>query len=239
LKIPVRPKHGTFYDGTAALNNLVVDGASQGPKSHTDLDKGVHFALNANTHKSVKVKNLTLAPEPPPPSHSYDTSDTFLVSGLSVDKYLNASGELVECALRQASRTTPKYQVDKSIDGSPLSLYGTNYAKGIGVQASSAIFFDLSRQYKTFSTIVGVDDSAGTNASVVFTVFVDGVLKFHSGVMTKSTAPKVVNADVSNAQKLLLRMSGAWDHADTRGSFDVRDDKGDWASAKVAGKAIR
>ena len=240
--------NGTMQDRATTLKirylkpgtyDLVVDGASLGAKSHPELEQGIDFTLKANTHKSVAVKNLTLAPVPPPRLYSYDSSETYLTSGLRVDQYLNASGEMVECALRQTSRTMPKYLVDKSIDGTPISLNGTGYSKGIGVQASSAIFFDLNRQYKTFSATVGIDDAAGTNASVVFTVFVDGVLAFHSGVMTKSSAPKTVSVGVTNAQKLLLRVSSAWDHADTRGAFDVRDDKGDWADAKLTGRAIR
>jgi hypothetical protein len=70
-----------------------------------------------------------------------------------------------------------------------------------------------------------VDDEVGSNGSVVFQVFVDGVKEFGSGVMTGTTPAKHVDVAVTGAQELRLVVTDA-------GDFRYYD-HADWALARV------
>lgn len=67
-------------------------------------------------------------------------------------------------------------RMDRSIQGSPLSIAGLKYARGIGVHAISEIDYELKPEYRRFVAVVGVDDEMKDypQASVVFEVWVDG-----------------------------------------------------------------
>jgi len=71
---------------------------------------------------------------------------------------------------------------DQAGDGGPIMIKGVTYAKGLGVHSYSEITFNLNGQYKSFLSDIGLDDEK-TGGSVTFQVWVDGVLKFDSGLM--------------------------------------------------------
>jgi len=67
-------------------------------------------------------------------------------------------------------------QVDRSIQGTPLLIAGTKYARGVGVHALSEIDYALKPGHRRFVAIAGVDDEMKDypQASVVFEVWLDG-----------------------------------------------------------------
>ena len=81
-------------------------------------------------------------------------------------------------------------QKDKSIEENPI-LTDENgneveYEKGIGTHSTSTIVYDLTdKDYSYFTSYVGVDREMknSTAASLEFKVYVDGVLKYESGLM--------------------------------------------------------
>ncbi|WP_420595251.1 NPCBM/NEW2 domain-containing protein [Deinococcus sp.] len=108
-------------------------------------------------------------------------------------------------------------------DGLPLTLNGVVYAKGFGVHAESKLRYSLlntkSATCNTFSASVGVDDEVGSQGSAVFQVFVDGVKKYDSGIMTGSSATKNLSVSIAGARTLALKVTDAgdgkaYDHAD-------------------------
>ncbi|MDI6100323.1 glycoside hydrolase family 2 TIM barrel-domain containing protein [Actinoplanes sp. NEAU-A12] len=111
-------------------------------------------------------------------------------------------------------------------DGRPLTLGGVAYDKGIGVHAVSAVTVDLTgRGCTTFRADTGVDDEMGNSGSVVFEVWVDGVLKASSGRLTGSADARPIEADVTGGSRLELRVTDAGD--------GVGADHGDWAAARL------
>jgi len=109
-------------------------------------------------------------------------------------------------------------------DGVTITLNGTTYAKGIGAHAASDIRY-VATGCSVFTSDVGVDDEVGANGSVVFQVWVDGVQKYDSGVMTGATATKTASVTLSGNTELRLVITdggdgNAYDHAD-------------WASARI------
>ena len=59
-------------------------------------------------------------------------------------------------------------------DGTPISLFGTPYAKGLGMAAPAAVIYRLNKKCTGFSATVGIDDSTNGQGSVVFQVWAQG-----------------------------------------------------------------
>jgi hypothetical protein len=110
-------------------------------------------------------------------------------------------------------------------DGLTLTLNGTTFAKGLGAHAFSDVQYALGGSCSTFNATVGVDDEVGTLGSVVFQVFVDGVLRFDSGTMTGTTASRLVSVSLAGATQLRLVV--------TDGGDGPNYDHADWADARV------
>jgi len=123
-------------------------------------------------------------------------------------------------------RQLPQLGLDKSIDGNPIRMQGTEYAKGLGTHANSELVFNLSgRAYDYFRSWVGPDDEArnpdpdnAMEPSVVFEVYTNGELAFRSGTLTAGAVAHV-NVPILGVQKLKLVVRDAgngtgYDHAD-------------------------
>lgn len=110
-------------------------------------------------------------------------------------------------------------------DGKTIILNGTTYAKGLGVHAASDVQYNLAGKYSTFMSDIGVDDEVGTNGSVIFQVFADGVKLYDSGTMTGSTPTKQVNVDITGKNTLQLVVTDAGN--------GINSDHADWANARI------
>ena len=117
-------------------------------------------------------------------------------------------------------------QKDKSIEENPIRLTDENgneveYEKGIGTHSTSTIVYDLTdKDYSYFTSYVGVDREMynSTAASLEFKVYVDGELKYESGLMKSTDAQKYIELDINGAKELKLvatdgRDGNAADHA--------------------------
>lgn len=131
-------------------------------------------------------------------------------------------------------------QKDKSIDGNPLRLNGVTYAKGIGTHANSEIIYDLGKVFDRFTSDVGVDDEKTAYSTIIFSVYVDGVKVFDSGIMNPASATQKVDVPITGAELLRLLVNDAGDgnnsdHADWAGAL-VRRDTASSAIAATAGE---
>ncbi|MFJ4964041.1 sulfatase-like hydrolase/transferase [Streptomyces sp. NPDC088729] len=105
-------------------------------------------------------------------------------------------------------------------DGSPISLSGTVYAKGLGVHARSDVLFHLGGRAKRLTAHVGIDDFSARQSdagAVRARVLGDGVPLFDSGTLTAAGGPKRVDVDVTGVFALRLLVedangNGAYDH---------------------------
>lgn len=114
---------------------------------------------------------------------------------------------------------------DENVNGGSLSVDGVPYAKGLGTNSVSTIVYDIPAGCTTFSSDVGVDDSAGGKGSVTFSVLVDGTQVASTGVMRGGQPAQTLSANVAGAQKLTLDVGDA---SDGNGH-----DNGDWANAQL------
>lgn len=111
-------------------------------------------------------------------------------------------------------------------DGRTITVAGKTYAKGLGTHAGSETRYSLGGKYSTFTSDIGLDDEVGNNGSVVFQVYVDGVLKYNSGTVRGADALKSLSVSVAGANELKLIVTNNGDG----GTFDHAD----WAGAKLA-----
>lgn len=127
-----------------------------------------------------------------------------------------------------------KANKNHSVDGHPLMIAGKRYDVGVGTHASSSLFVDLGGQATQFTTEVGIDDETEKKGSAEFQVWVDGQLKWRSGVMRGGDPAKKADVDLRGGKQLWLYVDPAdngidYDHADwvnasitTNGGFFVR-----------------
>ena len=201
-----------------------LDGSDLGQKTHQQLAEGLELHMPANSIRRLQVHLLRPGPQVAPRTEVYDSSVTWL------------SDLAPFAAQRGTGFPEPIYRMDRSFDSTPLGLGGKTFTKGLGCTANTVLLYELNGEYDRFQATVGVDDSvAGRTSpspSVLFTVFVDGLLRFESGPMFTNTPPKDVNVDVRHARMLMLLMSCNWDD-----NGRSENDHGDWASARLTGRA--
>ncbi|MFB7657877.1 MULTISPECIES: glycoside hydrolase family 2 TIM barrel-domain containing protein [unclassified Streptomyces] len=110
-------------------------------------------------------------------------------------------------------------------DGGPLTIGGVIYPKGLGVHADSTVEAYLGGKCTRFTADVGLDDETGTSGSVLFQVLADGKTLYTSPKITNDLDAVAVDADVSGAERLTLRVTDAGDGNSL--------DHADWAEATV------
>ncbi|KUN22841.1 alpha-galactosidase [Streptomyces corchorusii] len=110
-------------------------------------------------------------------------------------------------------------------DGSPLTIGGTVYAKGLGVHALSDISFYTGGACEKVTAEVGVDDEKGTKGTVAFEIWADGTKAASTGVLTNAMPAQPLTADVTGAQVVRLVV--------TDGGDGVDSDHADWADARL------
>lgn len=130
--------------------------------------------------------------------------------------------------------TAPTFSFRKDLaagpEPRPISIGGQAYAKGLGVHSFSELTFNLNGEYRHFSALAGLDDSAEGKGSVVFVVLLDGKEAFRSPLVSGrhwggDPAPRSIRLDLKGAKRMTLRVECGPDD-------DVRD-RAAWADAKL------
>jgi len=110
-------------------------------------------------------------------------------------------------------------------DGSPITLGGVVYAKGLGVHAESEVAYYTGKACEKVTADVGVDDEKGANGTVAFEIWADGTKVASTGVLTNAMPAQPVTADVTGAQVVRLVV--------TDGGDGIDSDHADWADAQL------
>ena len=118
-------------------------------------------------------------------------------------------------------------ELDRSVQGQPLTIGERTFARGLGTHANSRIVYDLGGHCTHFTAWVGVDaEMAGyTQSSVDFQVFGDDQKLFDSGVMRLKSPAQQVSVDLQGVKELTLVVTDAGD--------GITCDHADWADATV------
>ncbi|MCB5163972.1 NPCBM/NEW2 domain-containing protein [Streptomyces bambusae] len=115
---------------------------------------------------------------------------------------------------------------DRSVDGNPIRLNGTAYAKGLGTHANGSITYHLNGGYTRFRSDIGVDDEVTANATVKFEVWGDGTKLYTSPTTLTPTSPtQTIDIDVTGINRLELKVTDTGD--------GINSDHADWAGARL------
>ena len=115
-------------------------------------------------------------------------------------------------------------QVDKSVEGKPLSIGGRSFTYGVGSHAASALRAELDQGTERFTAWGGVDDETEGRGSLAFQIYGDGELLFDSGLMRAGDAAQRVDVPLADVTHLVL--------ATTSGDDGIDHDHADWAEAE-------
>jgi alpha-galactosidase len=123
----------------------------------------------------------------------------------------------------RARQAAPRY--DSNFEGRPMVIGGTTYPRGLGFQGRGLAMFKLNGKAHRFRAVIGVDDASPADDSCRFKVRnLDPIgptsLLYDSGAMTRATAPKTVDLDVTGIDCLILEC-------------DSKKALGNWADAQV------
>lgn len=110
-------------------------------------------------------------------------------------------------------------QVNRSVLGTPLTVQGVVYERGIGTHSISRMLLDLGGEAVSVSGMVGADDKNLFAQKLQFKVVGDKKELWRSGVMRRGDAPKEFDIDLSGVEKVLLLVEECgdgimYDHAD-------------------------
>jgi len=114
---------------------------------------------------------------------------------------------------------------NKSVEGKGLSIAGIKFKRGIGTHAISTFLLRLDGKGKRFMASAGVDDEAGSHASIEFYVLGDKKVLWQSGVMKKGDSPRKADIDIKDIVLLGLLVTDAGDGIDY--------DHADWCEARL------
>ncbi|WP_434362314.1 NPCBM/NEW2 domain-containing protein [Parasalinivibrio latis] len=111
-------------------------------------------------------------------------------------------------------------------DGSQIRIANVGYEKGLGTHSVSSITYNIDGlSFRYFEAVIGIDDSAGNQGSVVFNVVVDGTRLYRSQVLRGTHQGVPISVPLSSdSRQVVLEVENAQDG----GGFDHAD----WANAR-------
>ena len=111
-------------------------------------------------------------------------------------------------------------------DARKILMGDQTYDRGLGVHANGEVVVDLAGEFAVFEAEVGLQKQDGkSKGSVAFQVVVDDEVKFDSGLMRETDAPKKVRVAVNDADELRLVV--------TDGGDGINSDVANWANARL------
>jgi hypothetical protein len=116
-----------------------------------------------------------------------------------------------------------KLQKNQSVWEKPMTIGSRHYRRGLGTHADSRIVYDLGGRYRQFQSWVGADGAS--HATITFEVWADGKKQWESGLMTRESAAKQVDLDVTGVKTLELVVG--------HGPDGITSDHANWADAKL------
>lgn len=146
-------------------------------------------------------------PAYPTPVYLSELTPTLAVNGLGPFERDRSNGE------------------SRARDGGVLAIEGVRYGRGLGVHARSELQYSVAGRYQTFHADLGIDDEVTLHGSVIFRVLADGVAKYTSPLITRTSAAVPVSVDITGAQVLTLIVEDGGD--------GIEGDHADWAGARL------
>jgi NPCBM/NEW2 domain len=94
-----------------------------------------------------------------------------------------------------------EYRRDRSLDGTPLSLAGKTYARGLAINSKTTLRYRIAGEYTRFQGVMGIDDSVRGYGDVHVVVSGDGKPLLEADVKGRN-APQPFSIDVTGVRDL-------------------------------------
>jgi alpha-galactosidase len=108
-------------------------------------------------------------------------------------------------------RNTPPVQ-NKTFDNKPIVVAGKTYDKGLGCKGKTRVMYKLNFKAKRFKATIAIDPAYTGEESGRFRVynedFFGNRVIYDSGKMTKDSAPKQIDIDITAVDCLMLTFDG-------------------------------
>jgi hypothetical protein len=120
-----------------------------------------------------------------------------------------------------------EYRRDRSLDGTPLTLGGKSYPRGLAIHSKATLKFRIGGEYTRFRAVAGIDDSVrgqNKNENVQLVISGDGKRLFDQEVKT-TDAPRPIDLDVSGVRDLEILVDFGSDMRDVADHLDLADAK--------------
>jgi hypothetical protein len=120
-----------------------------------------------------------------------------------------------------------EYRRDRSLDGTPLTLAGKSYARGLAIHSKATLRYRIGGEYTRFRAVAGIDDSVrGQNKheNVQLVISGDGKRLFDQEVKT-TDAPCPIDLDVAGVRDLEILVDFGSDMRDIADHLDLADAK--------------
>jgi hypothetical protein len=117
------------------------------------------------------------------------------------------------------------YQADQSLEGDKLTMKGKVYPKGLAVHSRCVLTYALDGKFANFKTLLGFDETTGTQGQVACRVLADGKELWANSNFRADGAPQELDLPVTDAKQLTLEVG-----------FGENEDVGDriiWADARL------
>lgn len=95
---------------------------------------------------------------------------------------------------------------DRTLLGSPITLGGRTYAKGVSMHSQSRLIYAINRAARQFAATVGIADEMGPRGAVDLIIVGDGQTLWEARGVRGGDPPREVLVDVSSVEVLELRV---------------------------------
>jgi hypothetical protein len=121
---------------------------------------------------------------------------------------------------------THEYRRDRSLDGTPLTLAGKSWPRGLAIHSKTTLRYRIAGDYTRFQAVAGIDDSVrrGGKFNVRLIIKGDSQSLFDAEIKTED-APRPIELDVSGVRDLEITIDFGSDMLDICDHLDLADAK--------------
>jgi hypothetical protein len=103
----------------------------------------------------------------------------------------------------------PRFVMDGTSSGAPMSLGGQTIARGIGIMAGTSVTFELEGKFNALLGRFGVPDGVAPASSVQLVAAVDGNEVYRSAWRTSVDEPVEMLVNLGRGRKLTVKVESA------------------------------
>ncbi|MBS0266593.1 MAG: NPCBM/NEW2 domain-containing protein [Planctomycetes bacterium] len=118
-----------------------------------------------------------------------------------------------------------EYRRDRSLDGTPITLKGRSYPRGIALHSKTMLRFRIAGEYSRFQATAGIDDTVAESGHCVQLLITGDGKPLFDGEIKGREAPRPLDLDVSGVRDLEITVDFGSDNSDIGDHLDLADAK--------------